>query len=327
MPPIARRAAVAGLGSLVVGAPSAAQTDSALPRIGYAGFGSRGESFDDFRDALAALGYRDGQNIRVEARFAGGDVERLKVQLAELVDLQVKVIFVSSTRTALAARAATQTTPIVFTSVFDPLGSGIVTNLARPDGNATGVAIGVGGTGLGSKWLQLLKELAPSLGVVAVLANPQNPASAASGREVEDGAATLGVQILVRQASTKEEIQAALESIERSAAQGLIVTNDPLFTEYRQLLIGFASRRRLPAVYFFSVFAEAGGLMVYGADLKDSIRRAAGYVDRILKGARPADLPVDQPTHFNLVINLKTARELGLVVPPSIAAQADRLIE
>jgi putative tryptophan/tyrosine transport system substrate-binding protein len=223
--------------------------------------------------------------------------------------------------------AATSTVPIVFASVFDPVGAGLVTSLARPGANITGASIGVGGAGLAGKWVELLKEAVPGISQAAVLANLSNPASATSVREAEAAGRALAVKLLVHDTGTAEALDRALAAIAASAAQGLIVTNDPFFTPNRDKLVQFAAARRLPAIYFFHLFAEAGGLMAYGASLIDSYRKAAVYTARILKGAKPADLPVQQPTHFEMVINLKAARTIGLALPSRLLLRADQVIE
>ncbi len=242
-----------------------------------------------------------------------------------MLRLKVDVLVCGSTLTALAAKKATTTVPIVFASVFDPVASGIVASLGRPGGNITGAAIGVG-EGFAGKWVELLKEAVPSVSHVAALTNPANPASLGSVREMEAAARTLKVRLDVLDAGNAANLDRALAAIGASAAQGIIVTNDPFFTANRAKLIQFAATKRLPAVYFFKVFADAGSLMAYGANLEDSFRRAAAYVDKILKGAKPADLPIDQPTRFELVINMKTARALGLMIPQSLLVRADEVI-
>ena len=279
-----------------------------------------------FRRALDELGYSESSLI-IEARFYEGDMEQLQAAIAELVRAPVDVLVTLSTRPTLLAKQATSTIPIVFASVFDPVGSGIVANLARPGGNITGAAVGVGGAGLGGKWLQLLKEIAPKIDRVGVLANPDNPASMASANEAANAAPALGIGLDLRQVKTAQHLQTEMAAIENSRAGGLLVTNDPIFTNHRDEILSFAARTRTPAIYYYSLFVERGGLISYGAEQADSIRRAARYVDKILRGARPGDLPIDQPTHFSLHVNLKTAAELGLAVPAKILAQADQLIE
>ncbi len=304
-----------------------AQPAATVYRIAFIGSGSLGPSLDAFRQALRELGYVEGKNIIVEARFAEGRSDRLPELIAEAIGRKVDVLLVGSTPAALAAKRATTTVPIVFASLFDPVGAGLVPSLARPGGNITGASIGVGGSGLAGKWVELLKEAVPGMSHVAALSNPANPANAASVREIEAAARTLKVRLDVLDAGNAANLDRALATIGTSGAQGIIVTNDPFFTASRDALVRFAASKRLPAVYFFKLFADAGGLMVYGASLEDSYRRAAAYVDKILKGAKPADLPIEQPTRFELIINMKTARALGLTIPQSLRARADQVIE
>jgi len=323
-----RRTLLLGAAAVIAPLPARVQAARNRHRIGFAGYYASTARLDDFREALRALGYVEGGNLVIEARYAGGRADRLNAIVAELVALKVDVIVASSTPTALAAMRSTTSIPIVFASVFDPVGSGIVTNLARPGGNVTGAAIGIGGgTGVGQKWLELLKEIAPRISHFAALVNMTNPASASSLQEVKVTARALNVRLSVFDAGTDTRLDQALAEIGGSGAEALIITNDPLFTPHAARLVDYAARRRLPAMYFFEVFAEAGGLMAYGASQAHSYRRAAHYVDKILQGARPGDLPVEQPTVLSLVVNLKTAKALGLTVPESILVRADRLIE
>jgi putative tryptophan/tyrosine transport system substrate-binding protein len=322
------RVGVIVVGLLLAASPAAqAQELARVYRVGLVGSSAGTSSLDIFKQALRELGYVEGRNIIVEARFAEGRSERLPKLIAETLAGRVDVLVVGSTPAALAAKRATTTVPIVFASLFDPVGAGVVTSLARPGGNITGASIGVGGSGLGSKWVELLKEAVPRLAHVAALANPANPAGAASVREIEAAARALNLKLGVHDAANAGNLDRALASIGPSGAQALIVTNDPFFTANRDKLVEFAARRRLPAVYFFRLFADAGGLMVYGASLEESYRSAATYVDRILKGAKPGELPVEQPTRFELVINMRTARALGLTIPPSLLLRADHVIE
>jgi putative ABC transport system substrate-binding protein len=296
-------------------------------RIGFVGSDASGPQIDAFREGLKELGYVEGKNVIVETRFAEGRSERFPELVAQVLRLKVDVLVVGSTPAARAAKKATTTVPIVFASLFDPVGSGIVASLARPGGNITGAAIGVGGSGFAGKWVELLKEAVPGLSHVAVLANSANPANAASVREIEAVARPLKVKLDVLDVGNTTNLDRALATISASGAQAVIVTNDPFFTPNRAKLVQFAASNRLPAVYFFKVFAESGGLMVYGASLEDSYRTAATYVDKIFRGAKPADLPIEQPTRFELVINLKTAKALGLTIPQTLLLRADRIIE
>ena len=322
-----RRELVLAMGVLL-GAPLArAQPAPRVYRIGFVASSATALEIDAFRQRLTELGYVEGKNVIVEARFSEGRFERLPELVAEVLRLKVDVLVVGSTPAALAAKRATTTTPIVFASLFDPVGAGIVASLAHPGGNITGASIGVGGAGLAGKWLELLKEAVPAVSHVAVLSNSANPASMTSVREIEAAARILNVRLDVLDAGNAPTLDRALATIGMSGAQGIIVTNDPFFTVNRAQLIQFAASKRLPAVYFFRLFADDGGLMVYGASLEDSYRKAAAYVDKILKGAKPADLPVEQPTRFELVINLKTAKALGLTISQRVLLRADQVIE
>ena len=280
-----------------------------------------------FRQGLRELGYVEGKNIILETRFAEGHFERLPKLVAELITLKVDVLLAGSPASAVAVKKMSTTVPVVFTGVGDPIASGIVANLARPGGNITGVAAGAGGAAFGGKWLELLKEVLPDVSRVAVLANRSNTSNTPTLRGVEAAAKTLKVKINIFDAGSATELDRALAAINGSGAQGVIVTSDPFLVDSRVTLVQFAASKRLPAVYFYKLFADAGGLMSYGASLEDTYRRAATYVDKILKGARPADLPVEQPTRFELVINMKTARALGLSIPQSLLLRADHLIE
>lgn len=282
---------------------------------------------DAFRQALRELGYVEGQNIVLEARYAEGKPERLPELVGELIHLKVDVIVSGSTVGVLAAKRATTTVPIVFASVFDPVGSGVVKSLARPGGNITGAAIGISGEGFGGKWTQLLKDTIPNVAHVAVLWNANNPSSTTYVREAQAAGRVLNVKIDVLDAGNTQKLDKAFASIGASGVQGIIVTPDPFFHANRTKLVEFAANKRLPAVYFSKLFVDAGGLMAYGASFEDAWRRAATYVDKILKGAKPADLPIEQPTTFELAINLKAARTLGLTIPQRVLQQADHTVE
>jgi len=283
--------------------------------------------FDAFRQGLKELGYVEGRNIVVEARFAEGRVERFPALVAELIGLKVDVLLAGSPAGAVAAKKASTTVPIVFAGVGDPVASGVVASLARPGGNITGVAAGAGGAAFGGKWLELLKEALPGVSRVAVLANRSNPTNTPNLKGVEAAARDLKVKLDILDAGNAAELDRALAAIGASGAQAIIVTSDPFLLEKRAALVQFAASKRLPAMYFFKLFADAGGLMSYGASLEESYRRAATYVDKILKGAKPADLPVEQPMRFEFVINMKTARALGLGIPQSLLLRADHAIE
>ncbi len=280
-----------------------------------------------FRQALRDLGYVEGKNVTVETRFADGRTERLPELFAELIRLRVDVLVTGSVVGALAAKKATTTVPIVFAGVLDATAPGIVASLARPGANITGTTYAVGGADIAGKWLEFLKEAVPRVSHAAVLFNSADPQSAELLRGIHAAAQMLKVRIDRFDAGNDATLQKAFAVIGASGAQGVIVANAPFFAASRFKLVQFAAEKRLPAIYFFNLFPDAGGLMSYGANLEDSYRRAAVYVDKILKGAKPSDLPIDQPTKFELVINLKAARALGITIPPSLLVRADRVIE
>jgi len=313
---------------LALAASFAAQAQQAHKpyRIGFVTTGFPGTGIDSLRQGLRESGYVEGKGLVIDARFAAGRQEVLASLVGEVVAQKPDVIVVVSTRTALAAKRATSTIPIVFASVFDPVAAGLVASLARPGGNLTGTAMGVGGDFAG-KWVELLKEAVPGLSRAAVLWNPANESSAQSVEAIKVAARRVNVKLGLFDAGTAAKLESALDAIASSRFDGMIIAPDPYFNANRTRLVHFAAKRRLPAVYFFQSFAEAGGLMAYGANNADSIRSAAKHVDRILKGAKPADLPVDQPTRFDLVINLKTAKALGLKIPQSLLVRADQIIE
>ncbi len=325
-PTIARLAAAAVL--LVAGSVTAlAQPAPRVYRIGFVSPTSSGPTIDAFRQGLRELGYVEGQNVIVEARFAEGWSERLPELVAEVLRLKVDVLVVGSTLGALAAKRATTTVPIVFAGLIDPVATGIVASLARPGGNITGATFGIGGAGFSGKWVEVLKKAAPDVSHVAALLNPANPASAPLVSEMQTAARALNVRLDVLDAGNPTKLDRAFAAIGTSGARGVIVSNEPFFFANRAKLVQFAASKRLPAIYFTRDFVDAGGLMSYGSSVADSYRRAARYVDKILKGAKPADLPIEQPTKFELVINLKTARALRLTIPQPLLVRADQVIE
>ena len=279
-----------------------------------------------FLQGLRELGYVEGRNIRVELRFAEGRPERLPELVGELVRLKVDVLVVGATIGAREARKATTTIPIVFAGASDPVAGGIVASLARPGGNVTGFSLAIG-DGFAAKWLELLKEAAHSVSHFAALWSSSNAAAANYVKELEAAARMSNVRLDAHQAASPVELDDALAAIGRSVARGLIVMSSPFAVSQQDRLIRFAADRRLPAIYFAEEFADAGGLMSYGPSYRDAYRRAASYVDKILKDAKPGDLPVQQPTTFKLVINLKTAKVLGLTIPQSLLLRADEVIQ
>ncbi|HEV3028528.1 MAG TPA: ABC transporter substrate-binding protein, partial [Planctomycetota bacterium] len=302
-----------------------AQAAGKVVRIGVLELGSELTSGpqEAFRQGLRELGYVEGQNVVLEYRFAEGRAERLPDFAAELVRLRMDVIVAGGTPAPLAAKHATGTIPIVMSSAGDPVGTGLVASLAKPGGNVTGLSLR--SPELTGKRLQLTKEVVPGLSRVAVLWNAANPIAALVVRETEDAARTLGVQVQSLEVRGPDDFENALPATVSGGAGALFVVDDPLVFRYRGRIADFAVRNRLPATAFYKAFAEAGGLMTLGPSLADLYRRAAIFVDKILKGAKPGDLPVEQPTKFELVINLKTAKALGLTIPPSLLQRADQV--
>ena len=276
-------------------------------------------------DALAELGWIEGKNVVFERRYAENRLERLPELAAELVRLNVEVIVANGTLGPLAAKRATSTIPIVMTAAGDPLGSGLVASLARPGGNVTGISLMA--PDLGGKRLELLKELLPRLARVAVLWNAANPYAAIVFKETQAAGRTLGIEVQSLEVRGPDDFDSAFEAARKQRSDALITVEDPLTFTYQKRIADFAVADQLPSLHGLRGDVVAGGLMSYGADIADLFRRAAGYVDKILKGAKPADLPVEQPTRFELVINLKTARALGLAIPPTLLARADEVIE
>jgi len=333
---IARRVLVlawlAAGAALVAGGSATAQTPPAPPsgkvhRIGIVSPTSQfPEVTDALRQGLRELGYVEGRNLVIETRYAHGRPERLPELVGELLQLKVDVLMSGATSGVLAAKQATGTVPIVFATVFDPVGAGIVPSLARPGGNVTGRAIGISGEGLGGKWVQLLSDIVPGLSHVSVLWNAANPSSTVYVREVQAAARALNVKVDVLDARNAAGLEHALAGIEGGPGRGIVVTPDPYFHSQRARLTQHFEKKRLPAIYFSKLFADAGGLVSYGASFEDSWRRAAAYVDKILKGTNPGDLPVEQPKTFELVINRKAATRLGLTIPALVEQRADLVL-
>jgi putative ABC transport system substrate-binding protein len=311
-------------------APPAAEAQPAappgkVPRIGLISNANptSGAPFaDTFRRGLADLGWIERQTIQIEYRWAEGDLGRHARLTAELAALKVDVMVVAGTAAARAAMQATRTIPIVVALVGDPVAGGLVRSLARPGGNLTGLAWQT--SDLVTKQLQLLQETVPRATQVAVIGHAANPAARSA---VEPAARSLGVQVHMTDIGTPADIAGVFEAIERRRAEVLLVLPSPMFLAERRRLAELAARHRLPAVYETRDFVDAGGLMSYGPSFPDMWRRAATYVDKILKGAKPGDLPMEQPTKFEFVINLKTAKALGLTIPPPVLARADHLIQ
>jgi putative ABC transport system substrate-binding protein len=278
-----------------------------------------------FRRGLRDLGWVEGSNISIEYRYAEDRRNRLPDLAADVVRLKVDLIVASSTPEAQAAKNATREIPIVMVIPGDPVASGLIESLARPGGNITGLSSM--SPQLAGKRLELLKEMLPKLSRVAVLWNPQVVGSSLTWKEIQVPARQLGVQLQSLAVRSPNELAKALDDAIRARAGALFVAPDPVIATNLKLIADFAAKSRLPSIYNWSEFADAGGLVAYGPDREDLYRRAATYVDKILRGAKPSDLPIDRVTKFELVINMKTAKALGLTIPPSILVRADRVIE
>ena len=278
-----------------------------------------------FLQGLQELGWSEGRNLRIDYRWGVGDSDRHRTNAAELVALAPDVILAHGGPIMGALQRATRTVPIVFVSVTDPVGAGYVASLARPGGNATGFILFE--FGISGKWLELLKQIAPRLTRVAVLRDPAIPSGTGQFGAIQAVAPSFGVELRPVNVDDAGEIERTITGFTRGAKGGIIVTASSQTILHRDTIIALAARQKLPAVYFQRVFATGGGLMSYGADTFDAHRRAAGYVDRILKGEKPADLPVQAPTKYELVINLRTAKALGLELPATVLARADEVIE
>jgi putative ABC transport system substrate-binding protein len=322
-----RRDLVLLLGGTLTSARALHAQPKPMPVIGFLGSASPGPnepSVAALRQGLSETGYVDGQNLTIEYRWAEGQYNRLPALAAELVGHKVDAIVTQGNVSALAAKSATATIPIVFLS-GDPIGAGLVASLARPGGNLTGASIIT--VGLMSKRLELLSELVPQAGVIALLVNPYNPNTEPMMRDAQEAARAKGVQLHMLKAATESEIDVAFATLVQLQPGALVVGSDPSFSGWRGQLVALAARHAVPAIYDTSEFVAAGGLISYGPSFTATYREIGIYVGKILKGARPADLPVQQPTTFELVINLKTAKALGLTVPQAIFIQANEVIE
>jgi len=315
---------------LTFSVPTEAQQPKTVARIGVLRSDSPSpnvpiETLVAFRGGLRELGYVEGQNIFLEYRWAEGRYERLPDLAAELVRLKVDVFFTTGTPATNAAKHATKTIPIVFVNVSDPVASGLVASLARPGGNITGLTNI--SSDLSGKQLELLKESVPGATRVAVLWNPANPAAALQLKETEAAARSLKVQLQLQEVRDPKDLDTAFSAMNRGRPNALFVLADPMLSTYQSRIAELAVRGRLPTIYWLRSFTDAGGLMSYGPSNADLNRRAATYVDKILKGAKPADLPVEQPVKFEFIINLKAAKQIGLTIPPNVLARADKVIK
>ena len=325
---ITRRNLLIGLGAASLGAPLKSLAQSKTFRIGFLGpvsASSYASRIAAFRQALRELGYVEGKNITIEERWADGKYERLPGLAEELVKLKVDLIVTSTTPPSRAAQHSTRTIPIVMVSVSDPVGSGLVASLARPGGYITGVANLVGDTT--EKQFDLLVATAPKLSRIAVLSNPDNQAMQGLIKKVQESAYKIGARVFLVQARTPEEIDRAFSVMTQQGAKALIVLAEPLFFQQLTQVVNLASKARLPAIYNARQYVEAGGLMSYGSNNEEVHRYAARYVDRILKGAKPSDMPVEQLSAMELTINKKTAKTLGITFPREVLVLADKVIE
>jgi len=319
-----RRTFIGAMAGGLLAAPLAAeaQLSTTIPRIGLL---ADATSWEPLRLGLRDLGYVEGTSIALEERSSQGRNERFSDLASELVRLNVDIIVTWGTPATLAAKRATTIIPIVMASAGDPLRSGLVSSLAHPSGNVTGLT--VLGPGLAAKRLELLKEAVPNMSRVAFLWNPANPDQESSFNEIQAGARALGVTLQSVEARDREELEQAFAAMKRGRPSALLMTADSLIQRYIGRIVAFASENRLPAMYQLREAVDGGGLMSYGVSLPDLGRRAAYFVDKILKGAKPSDLPIEQPTKFELVVNLKTAKALGLTIPQSLLQRADQVIE
>jgi putative ABC transport system substrate-binding protein len=328
-----RREFITLLGSAAAAWPIAAraQQPERMRRIGVLTGGTAADSPDGqaniaaFLQGLQQLGWTDGRNMRIEHRWGAGNADNIRKYAAELAALASDVILAGGTSALTSLLQATRTVPIVFVSVADPVGAGFVDSMSRPGGNATGFMQFE--YSLSGKWLELLKQVAPGVTRAAVLRDPAITAGIGQFAIIQSVAPSIGVEVSPVNVRDAGEIERAVTAFARFANGGLIVTASALSVAHRELIIALAARHKLPAVYYRRYFVASGGLMSYGYDLVDHYRRAAGYVDRILRGEKPADLPVQAPTKYELVINLKTAKALGLDVPATVLARADEVIE
>jgi ABC-type uncharacterized transport system substrate-binding protein len=295
-----------------------------VPRIGFLALVASSSAREVFLQGLRDLGYVEGQNIVIEYRQAAGRADRLPELASELVRLNVDVIVVVASQSALAAKKATRTIPVIFTGVGDPVAQELVASLARPGGNITGLASL--SPEVGGKRLELLKEVVPAASRVAILWNPTNSSNALQIKEISPAAKALSLRILSLEASKPDDFEPAFVVMIRERADALSVFADPFLSTHRVRLAQLAAKNRLPAMYGHSEYVEAGGLMSYAPSFSDMSRRAATFVDKILKGAKPADLPVEQPTKFEFIINLKTAKQIGLTIPPNVLVRADKVM-
>jgi putative ABC transport system substrate-binding protein len=311
---------------LITGSLAAAQQPGKVPRIAFLRPGTPPESLiSAFRQGLLELGSVEGKNINIDYRFNEEKIEKLPDIAAELVRLNFDVIVTASTPAALAARKATPKIPIVFTEVGDPVGAGVVESLAHPGGNITGVSSLA--PDLSGKRVELLKEVVPRITRLTVIRNPKNPTTAPKLKETEAAAMSFGLRLNVLEVRSPEELNDAFIALKKDRPDALAVLLDTVILDHRRRVAQLAAEARLPAIYEVRELVDAGGLMSYGTNFAERYHRAATFVDKILKGAKPADLPVEQPTKFEFIINLKAAKQIGLTIPPNVLARADKVIK
>jgi putative ABC transport system substrate-binding protein len=330
---VKRRQFITLLGGTAATWPLAAraqQPAGRVYRVGYLSIGSREQTLHfikAFEEGLRSLGYRVGENVVIEYRFANGEMERLPANAADVVRLGVDIIVATGTNPiTVAAMKATTTIPIVMTVGLDPVSAGLVASLARPGGNVTGLAVDAGGEILGKRF-ELLKETLPNLSRLGILWNPDVAFTRTRQTSMAETARTLGLTTIPVEARGLDALEQAFATMVRERAQAFVMQGDSVLFNYRGQIAEMALRNRLPAASLQREYAEAGFLLTYGADIRDLYRRSTIFVDKIFKGAKPADLPVEQPTKFELIVNLKTARALGLTIPPTLLARADEVIE
>jgi len=325
-----RRDFIKAIAGLTAASPLAAhaQQDAKVPRVGFMGNSTEAleaNLIEPFRLGLRERGYQEGRNIIIEYRWAEGRYERFPALVTELLAAKVDVIVTAGTPASLAVKKATSVVPLVMMAVGDPVGTGIVSSLARPDGNITGLSATA--PDLEGKRLELLREVVPNLSQVAFFLNPANALHEVSLRQARAAANTLRIKLLPQEVRRSEDLDGAFASIVKERLDGLLILADRVFLHDRERIMKFATERRLPSVNAYRELVEAGGLMSYGPSYEDMHRRAADYVDKILKGAKPGDLPIEQPTKFNLLINAKAAKALAIALPPTLLARADEVIE
>ena len=323
-----RREFIKLLGGAAAAWPVALHAQPKIPRIGFMGNSTaelEANLVNSFREGLHEFGYREDRNIVIEYRWADGKYERFPALVADLLAAKVDVIVTAGTPAALAVKKATTTVPLVMVAVGDPVGTGLVSSLARPGGNLTGLSSIA--PDLEGKRLDLLREVVPTLSHVAVFFNSLNPFHVVSMRQAHAAAQTMGIKLQQHDIRTSEDLDGAFAAIRKERPDALLILADRVFLHNRQRMMDFTEEQRLPTVNAYKELVEAGGLMSYGPSYEDMHKRAAIYVDKILKGAKPAELPIEQPSKFNFIINLKAAKRLGVTVPPALLTLADKVIE